>query len=78
SKSVGGRSGWQALPVVVDGPDGKPAGIAPAYAKSHSPGEYVFDQGWADAWKRAGGQYYPKLQIAAPFSPVPGPRLLLR
>ncbi|KQS48419.1 MULTISPECIES: GNAT family N-acetyltransferase [unclassified Sphingomonas] len=78
SKSVGGRSGWQALPVVVDGPDGKPAAIAPAYAKSHSQGEYVFDQGWADAWERAGGQYYPKLQIAAPFSPVPGPRLLLR
>ncbi len=78
SRSVGGRSGWQALPVVVDGDDGKPAGIAPAYAKSHSQGEYVFDQGWADAWERAGGQYYPKLQIAAPFSPVPGPRLLLR
>ena len=77
SKSVGGRSGWQALPVVVDGDDGRPAGIAPAYAKSHSQGEYVFDQGWADAWERAGGQYYPKLQIAAPFSPVPGPRLLL-
>ncbi|MES3096766.1 GNAT family N-acetyltransferase [Sphingomonas aerolata] len=78
SKSVGGRSGWQALPVVVDGDDGRPAGIAPAYAKSHSQGEYVFDQGWADAWERAGGNYYPKLQIAAPFSPVPGPRLLLR
>ncbi len=78
SRSVGGRSGWQALPVVVDGPDGKPAAIAPAYAKSHSQGEYVFDQGWADAWERAGGQYYPKLQIAAPFSPVPGPRLLLK
>ena len=78
SKSVGGRSGWQALPVVVDGPDGKPAAIAPAYAKSHSQGEYVFDQGWADAWERAGGHYYPKLQIAAPFSPVPGPRLLLK
>ncbi|MBD8639893.1 GNAT family N-acetyltransferase [Sphingomonas sp. CFBP 13733] len=78
SRSVGGRSGWQALPVVVDGDDGRPAGIAPAYAKSHSQGEYVFDQGWADAWERAGGQYYPKLQIAAPFSPVPGPRLLLR
>ncbi|MDY1009211.1 MULTISPECIES: GNAT family N-acetyltransferase [unclassified Sphingomonas] len=78
SRSVGGRSGWQALPVVVDGDDGRPAGIAPAYAKSHSQGEYVFDQGWADAWERAGGHYYPKLQIAAPFSPVPGPRLLLR
>src|SRR5690606_29277041 len=51
---------------------------APAYLKSHSQGEYVFDHGWADAWERAGGTYYPKLQIAAPFSPVPGPRLLLR
>jgi predicted N-acyltransferase len=78
SASVGGRSGWQPIPVVVDGADGTPAAIAPAYAKSHSQGEYVFDQGWADAWERAGGQYYPKLQIASPFSPVPGPRLLLR
>ncbi len=78
SASVGGRSGWQPLPIVVDGTDGRPAAIAPAYAKSHSQGEYVFDHGWADAWERAGGAYYPKLQIAAPFSPVPGPRLLLR
>ncbi len=78
SASVGGRSGWQPLPIVVDGTDGRPAAIAPAYAKSHSQGEYVFDHGWADAWERAGGTYYPKLQIAAPFSPVPGPRLLLR
>jgi predicted N-acyltransferase len=78
SASVGGRSGWQSIPIIVDGPDGRPAGIAPAYAKSHSQGEYVFDHAWADAWERAGGSYYPKLQIAAPFSPVPGPRLLLR
>ena len=78
SGSVGGRSGWQPVPVVVDGPDGRPAAIAPAYLKSHSQGEYVFDHGWADAWTRAGGDYYPKLQVAAPFSPVPGPRLLLR
>ena len=78
SGSVGGRSGWQPLPIVVDGTDGRPAAVAPAYAKSHSQGEYVFDHGWADAWQRAGGEYYPKLQIAAPFSPVPGPRLLLR
>jgi predicted N-acyltransferase len=49
---------------------------APAYLKTHSQGEYVFDHGWADAWERAGGQYYPKLQIAVPFTPVPGPRLL--
>lgn len=78
SGSVGARSGWQAIPIVVDGADGRPAAVAPAYAKSHSQGEYVFDHGWADAWSRAGGSYYPKLQVAVPFTPVPGPRLLLR
>ncbi len=78
SHSVGGHSGWTPAPIVIDGPDGQPAAIAPAYLKAHSQGEYVFDQGWADAWERAGGRYYPKLQIASPFSPVPGPRLLLR
>lgn len=78
SGSVGPGTGWQPLPVIVDGADGTPAAIAPAYAKSHSQGEYVFDHGWADAWERAGGHYYPKLQIAAPFTPAPGPRLLLR
>jgi len=71
-------NGWQPVPIVIDGADGRPAAIAPAYAKSHSQGEYVFDHGWADAWERAGGRYYPKLQLASPFSPVPGPRLLLR
>ena len=78
SGSVGARSGWQPLPIVVDGDDGAPVAIAPAYAKSHSQGEFVFDHAWADAWERAGGAYYPKLQVAAPFTPVPGPRLLLR
>jgi predicted N-acyltransferase len=78
SGSVGGRSGWQPIPVIVEGDDGAPIAVAPAYAKSHSQGEYVFDHAWADAWERAGGSYYPKLQIAAPFTPVPGPRLLLR
>lgn len=78
SGSVDARSGWQPLPIVIDGADGRAAAIAPAYAKSHSQGEYVFDHAWADAWERAGGHYYPKLQIAAPFTPVPGPRLLLR
>jgi uncharacterized protein len=78
SESVGVRAGWQPLPIVIDGPDGRPAAIAPAYAKSHSQGEYVFDHGWADAWEQAGGRYYPKLQVAVPFTPVPGPRLLLR
>ncbi|MBW4330025.1 GNAT family N-acetyltransferase [Stakelama sp. CBK3Z-3] len=78
SGSANAQTGWQPLPVIVDGPDGKPAGIAPAYAKGHSQGEYVFDHAWADAWERAGGDYYPKLQVAVPFTPVPGPRLLLR
>jgi predicted N-acyltransferase len=78
SGSATSATGWQPLPIVIDGADGKPAGIAPAYAKSHSQGEYVFDHGWADAWERAGGHYYPKLQVAVPFTPVPGPRLLLR
>ena len=78
SGSVGGRSGWNPAPLVVLGPDGKLLGAAPAYLKAHSQGEYVFDHGWADAWHRAGGQYYPKLQIAAPFTPATGPRLLCR
>ncbi len=78
SGSVGPGTGWQPLPILIDGPDGALAAAAPAYAKSHSQGEYVFDHGWAEAWGRAGGAYYPKIQVAAPFSPVPGPRLLLR
>jgi uncharacterized protein len=78
SGSATARAGWQPIPIMIDGADGAPAAILPAYAKSHSQGEYVFDHGWADAFERAGGQYYPKLQIAVPFSPVPGPRLLLR
>jgi hypothetical protein len=78
SGSATARAGWQPLPIVVDGADGRAAGILPGYAKSHSQGEYVFDHAWADAWQRAGGDYYPKLQIAVPFTPVPGPRLLLR
>ena len=78
SGSVGEGTGWQPLPLVIDGADGRIAAAAPLYGKSHSQGEYVFDHGWADAWERAGGRYYPKIQLAAPFSPVPGPRLLLR
>lgn len=78
SGSVGPGTGWQAAPVLVEDERGQLIAAAPAYLKSHSQGEYVFDQGWADAWSRAGGDYYPKLQIAAPFTPVPGPRLLAR
>ena len=76
SDSATARTGWQPLPIAIDGPDGRPAAVMPAYAKSHSQGEYVFDHSWAHAYERAGGEYYPKLQIAVPFSPVPGRRLL--
>lgn len=76
SGSVGPGSGWQAAPLLVEDASGALIAAAPAYLKSHSQGEYVFDQGWAEAWECAGGDYYPKLQIAVPFTPVPGPRLL--
>lgn len=78
SGSVGPGTGWSPSPIIIRDVDGVPAAALPAYLKSHSQGEYVFDHHWADAFERAGGRYYPKLQIAAPFSPVPGPRLLLR
>ena len=78
SGSVGRGTGWQPLPVLIDDAEGKLLAAAPAYAKTHSQGEYVFDHGWADAWTRAGGAYYPKIQVSVPFSPVNGPRLLLR
>ena len=76
SGSATSRTGWQSVPMAIDGEDGRPAAVMPAYLKSHSQGEYVFDHGWAAAWERAGGDYYPKLQIAVPFTPVPGRRLL--
>lgn len=78
SGSVTAAAGWRPLPIAIDGPDGRPAAVMPAYLKSHSLGEYVFDHGWAEAYERAGGAYYPKLQIAVPFTPVPGRRLLAR
>jgi len=76
SGSVGGRSGWTPVPITIEGPDGTLAAALPAYLKEHSQGEYVFDHAWADAWHRAGGNYYPKLQIAVPFTPATGPRVL--
>ncbi|MEO6581128.1 MAG: GNAT family N-acetyltransferase [Sphingomicrobium sp.] len=75
SGGVGEHSGWSPLPVIVER-DGRAIGAAPAYLKTHSQGEYVFDHGWADAWERAGGAYYPKLQVTVPFTPCPGRRLL--
>ncbi|MFL5153762.1 MAG: GNAT family N-acetyltransferase [Microvirga sp.] len=78
SGCVGGRSGWQPVHILVEvGGAGEIVAAAPCYAKSHSQGEYVFDHGWADAYERAGGRYYPKLQVSVPFTPVTGPRLLV-
>ena len=77
SGSVGGRTGWTPAHVVVENAQGHLHAAAPAYLKSHSMGEYVFDHAWAEAYHRAGGDYYPKLQVAVPFTPVTGRRLLL-
>lgn len=78
SGSANADTGWQPFHLVVTDDDDTVAGIVPLYVKSHSYGEYVFDWSWAEAYERAGGRYYPKLQAAVPFSPVPGPRLLIR
>src|SRR5579863_1853220 len=77
SGSVGGRSGWTPTHVVVEDACGRMVAAAPAYLNSHSQGEYVFDHAWADAYEQAGGRYYPKIQVAAPFTPVTGRRLLV-
>ena len=77
SGSVGTGTGWSPAPITIVDDAGRLIAALPAYLKSHSQGEYVFDHAWADAWHRAGGSYYPKLQIAAPFTPATGPRLLL-
>ena len=76
SKSVGVGSGWTPAPILIEDECGHLVAAAPAYLKTHSQGEYVFDHGWAEAWEQAGGKYYPKLQVAVPFTPVSGPRLL--
>ena len=78
SGSTTARTGWTPQHLSLAGPDGALVGVVPLYAKTHSYGEYIFDYGWADAYERAGGRYYPKLLCAAPFTPVPGPRLMLR
>ncbi len=78
SGSVGRGTGWLPQHLVVEDQDGKILAAAPCYLKAHSQGEYVFDHGWADAYERAGGSYYPKLQVAVPFTPVTGPRLLVK
>ena len=78
SGSVSARSGWLPRHLVVEDGAGTVIAAAPLYLKSHSYGEYVFDWSWADAYERAGGRYYPKLQSAVPFTPVTGRRLLVR
>ncbi len=75
SGSVGGRSGWQPQ-ILLARRGGRAIAALPMYAKAHSQGEYVFDHAWAQAWERAGGAYYPKLQVAVPFTPVTGRRFL--
>jgi predicted N-acyltransferase len=75
SGSTGTGTGWQARPLVLR-EAGKLVAATPLYVKSHSQGEYIFDHGWADALERAGGRYYPKLQIAVPFTPATGRRFL--
>ncbi|MBS7668239.1 GNAT family N-acetyltransferase [Croceicoccus gelatinilyticus] len=76
SGSVGTGTGWSPAPLTLGAKDGEILAALPAYLKGHSQGEYVFDHGWADAWQRAGGSYYPKLQISVPFTPATGPRVL--
>jgi predicted N-acyltransferase len=75
--TTGPEAGWMPQHIVLERPDGRLEALMPLYAKSHSRGEYVFDHAFADAYHRAGGRYYPKLQCAVPFTPVPGPRLLV-
>jgi uncharacterized protein len=77
SGCVSGRTGWAPAHVLVEDADSRLVAAAPCYVKSHSLGEYVFDHGWAEAYARAGGRYYPKLQVSVPFTPVTGPRLLI-
>ena len=77
SGSANNRTGWLPQHAALR-QDEQLVAVAPMYAKSHSYGEYVFDHGWAQAFERAGGEYYPKLLVGIPFSPVPGPRLLTR
>jgi len=75
SGSATARTGWQPAHILIE-QQGKLVAAAPMYVKSHSYGEYVFDHGWAEAFERAGGSYYPKLQVSVPFTPATGPRLL--
>ena len=76
--AVGGDSGWDPMHLLLRSDDGQLLGAMPNYLKHHSYGEYIFDHGWANAFERAGGAYYPKLLAAVPFTPATGPRFLVR
>jgi uncharacterized protein len=78
SGSAAAETGWLPQHLLLEDANGALLGCMPCYLKSHSQGEYVFDHGWADAYERAGGRYYPKLQASIPFTPVTGKRLLVR
>lgn len=78
SGSVSPRAGWRVAHLSLEVEAGEIAGVMPLYLKSHSQGEYVFDHAWAQAYERAGGAYYPKLQCAVPFTPATGPRIMAR
>lgn len=77
SGSATAKTGWLGHHLLLENAAGTLIGAVPAYLKNHSKGEYVFDHGWADAFERAGGHYYPKLQCSVPFTPATGPRLLV-
>src|SRR5690606_4536801 len=72
------KTGWSGQHLRLTDDSGNLAGAVPCFLKSHSQGEYVFDHGWADAFERAGGRYYPKMQVSVPFTLATGPRLLVR
>ncbi|MEJ8573420.1 GNAT family N-acetyltransferase [Microbaculum marinum] len=77
SGTVSAKTGWLPQHLLIENDSGGLVAAMPCYLKNHSQGEYVFDYGWADAYERAGGRYYPKLQVSVPFTPVTGPRLLV-
>ena len=77
SQSINNGSGWNSAYLIIEDNDKKIVAVVPSYLKTNSSGEYVFDYEWANAYQRAGGQYYPKLQISIPYTPVTGRRILI-
>ena len=77
SKSVHSSTGWNPQHIIIKNKDQEIIGVSPNYLKMHSYGEYIFDHSWANAFENAGGQYYPKLICAIPFTPATGPRIMI-